>query len=293
MATNYANLVPREMSDQLIGLAKQQSVVLSLGNVRRMAAGITSMPVVSFLPVAGFVNPAYGGRKPATKIEWTAAQVIAEEVACVAAIPNAFVDDAGFPLWSEVQDQFSAAIARAIDKAVLFGDGAPASFPAGGIAALAGAAATGADALEAIDAAAASVEAGGGVPNGIAASSLIGTALRGYMRTALAPAEDAPGNSIYGWPVVVTPTWDSDAGDALVGDWTYLLVGVRQDITFDRSDAAVLQDGTGAIIANAFQDDLTAFRCYMRIGVAIGQPLSDAGTPVAPFEFADWTPVTP
>lgn len=289
MATNYANLVPREMTDQLIGLATKQSVVLTLGNVRRMSSGLASMPVVSFLPVAGFVNPAYGGRKPATKIEWTAAQVVAEEIACVAAIPNAFVDDAGFPIWSEVSDQFAAAIARALDAAVLFGTAAPASYPVGGLAALAGAAQTGADALTAIDAAAASVEASGAVPDGIAAGSLIGTALRGYMRTTLAPADQAPGSTIYGWPVVQTPIWDATKGDAVVGDWTYLLVGLRQDITFERSDSAIIQDGTGAIIANAFQDDLTAFRCYMRVGVAVGQPLNAKGVAIAPFEFADWT----
>ena len=289
MATDYANLVPREMADQLLGLARTQSIVLRLGNVRRMSSGLASIPIVSFRPVAGFVNPTYGGRKPATKIEWTAKQVVAEEIACVAAIPNAFVDDAGFPIWDEVQAQFAQAIAEALDKAVLFGTSAPASYPAGGLAGLAGAAQTGADALEALDKAAAAVEASGAVPDGIGAGSLIGTALRGYLRETLAPADQAPGNSIYGWPVVVTPVWDATKGDAVVGDWTYLLVGVRQDITFDRSDAAILQDGTGAIIANAFQDDLTAFRCYMRIGVAVGQPLNAAGAAIAPFEFADWT----
>jgi Phage capsid family len=290
LATDYANLIPREAVNGLLDTARRESVVLRLGNVRRMSSGLASMPVVSFLPVAGFVNPAYGGRKPATKIEWGVEQLTAEEIACVAAIPNAFVDDAGFPIWDEVEAQFASAIAKTLDAAVLFGTGAPASFPTGGIEALAGAAATGATALEAIDAAAAAVEASGAIPDGIAASSLIGTALRGYMRETLSPAEDAPGSNIYGWPVVVSSVWDAGAGDALVGDWTYLLVGVRQDITFDRSDSAVLQDGTGAIIANSFQDDLTAFRMYMRVGVAIGQPLDPTtGVAIAPFEFADWT----
>jgi hypothetical protein len=290
LATDYANLIPREMVDALLGQARRDSVVLRLGNVRRMSTGLASMPVVSFLPVASFVNPTYGGRKPATKIEWGVEQVVAEEIAAVAAIPNAFVDDAGFPIWNEVRDAFSTAVAKALDEAVLFGVGAPASYPTGGLAAVAGAAATGATALEAIDAAAASVEASGAIPNGIAASSLIGTALRGYLRDTAAPAGEAPGANIYGWPVVVSPVWDSDAGDALVGDWTKLLVGLRQDVRFEQSDSAVLQDGTGAIIANAFQDDLTAFRIYMRVGVAVGQPLDPTtGEAVAPFEFADWT----
>ena len=50
------------------------------------------------------------------------------------------------------------------------------------------------------------------------------------------------------------------------------------------SSEAILQDGTGAIIANAFQDNLTAMKCWMRVGVAIGQPGG-----AVPFEFADWT----
>jgi HK97 family phage major capsid protein len=268
--------------------AQERSVVLSLGRNLVMPSGLMSIPVVSFLPQAGFVNPRYGGRKPATKIEWTAQQVTAEELACVLAIPNAFINDAGYPIWEQVRPIVAGAIADALDQAVVFGTGAPAGFPVGGIKALAGAAQSGATALEAIDAAAASIEATGGTPDGIAAGSAIGTALRAAYRDIMAPPSEAPAPSIYGWPVVTMRHWDDTAGDALVGDWEMLLVGVREDITFDLSEDAILQDNTGAIIANAFQEDLTAMRCYMRVGVAIGQPLGVSG-PEAPFEFADWT----
>jgi HK97 family phage major capsid protein len=289
VATDYPNVIPKEVIPSLFKAMTHQSIVLRLGNVRRMSAGLASIPIVSFLPVAGFVNPRYGGRKPATKIEWGAQQVTAEELAAVAAIPNAFVDDAGFPVWAEVEAQFASALARALDEAVLFGTGAPASFPVGGIAALAGAAQTGADAPAAIDKAAAAIEATYAIPDGIVAGASIGTALRAANAAISAPPQDSPASVLYGWPVIQTPVWDSTKGDALVGDWTYLLVGLRQDVTFDRSDSAVLQDGTGEIIANAFQDDLTAFRCYLRVGVAIGQPLNAKGVAIAPFEFADWT----
>jgi hypothetical protein len=258
VANVYENLIPRTMSREILSVAGQQSAVLSLGRRLVMPTGLMSIPIVSFMPVAGWVNPRYGGRKPATKVEWTAQAVQAEECACVLALPNSYIDDA--------------------------------AFPAGGIAGLAGAAATGADAITAIDAAAVAVETSGGVPNGIAASTKIGGALRAAYRTANALPDQAPASQIYGWPVTVVREWDSTKGDALVGDWNYLLVGVREDITFDMSSEAILQDNTGAIIANSFQDDLTALRCYIRLGVAIGQPL-DPGTdaPVAPLEFADWT----
>jgi HK97 family phage major capsid protein len=290
VATVYENLIPRTMAREIIAAAERQSSVLQLGRRLVMPSGLMSIPIVSFLPVAGWVNPRYGGRKPSTKVEWTAQNVQAEECACVLALPNAFIDDAGYPVWEQVRPLVAGAIAEAIDMAVLFGTAAPAAFPAGGIAGLAGAAVTGTPALTAIDGAASAVENGGGTPNGIASSVRIGAALRAAYRAANALPDQVPAQQIYGWPVVVTPDWDDTKGDALVGDWNYLLVGVREDVTFDLSSEAVLQDGTGVIIANAFQDDLTAMRCYIRVGVAIGQPISPiTEVAVAPFKFADWT----
>ena len=291
MATVYENLIPRTMAREMIAAAERRSVALTLGRRLVMPSGLQSIPVVSFLPVAGFVNPRYGGRKPATKIEWTAQQVQAEELACVLALPNAFIDDAGYPIWDQVRPIVASAMADALDAAVLFGTAAPAGFPAGGIAGLAGVAQVGVpagDALDAIDKAAAEVEKFGGVPNGIAAGAAIGTALRKAYKAVGATPDQAPAPTIYGWPVVSVATWDSTKGDALVGDWNMLLVGVREDVTFDLSSEAIIQDGAGAILANAFQDDLTAMRCYMRVGIAIGQPLGPKGV-VTPFEFADWT----
>jgi Phage capsid family len=291
LPTVYENLIPRTMASEMIAQAERQSVVLTLGRNLRMPSGLLSIPVVSFLPVAGFVNPRYGGRKPATKVEWTAQQVTAEELACVLAIPNAFIDDAGYPIWDQVRPLVATAMADALDVAVLFGTGAPAGFPPSGIAGITGPAQVGVpagDALDAIDKAAAEVEKTLGVPNGIASGPLIGTALRKAYKAVAATPDQAPANVIYGWPVVRVSTWNSAYGEALVGDWNYLLVGVREDISFDLSEEAIIQDNTGVIIANAFQEDLTALRCYMRVGIAIGQPVTPKGTMV-PFEFADWT----
>ena len=91
MATVYENLIPRAMAREILAASERQSAVLSLGRRIVMPSGLVSVPIVSFLPVAGFVNPRYGGRKPATKVEWTAQNVQAEECACVLALPNAHV----------------------------------------------------------------------------------------------------------------------------------------------------------------------------------------------------------
>jgi HK97 family phage major capsid protein len=286
VATVYENLIPRTMAREMIAALPQQSVVLQLGKRLTMPSGLTTIPVVSFLPAAGFVSPRYGGRKPATKIEWTAQNVQAEELACTLALPNAYLDDAGYPVWDQVRPQVASAIAKTLDAAVLFGTGAPAAFPAGGIAALAGTPQTKAgDAVGAVDMALAVLEGQNVAPSGIAASSAIGTALRAAYKAALQTPDVAPAQQLYGLPVEVLRQWDATKGDALVGDWEYLLVGLVEDITFELSSEAILQDNTGAIIANAFQDNLTAMKCWMRVGVALGQPGG-----AVPFEFAKWTP---
>jgi HK97 family phage major capsid protein len=288
--TTYENLIPRTMAREMIAAMPRASAVLAQGRRLTMPSGLTTIPVVSFLPAAGFVTPRYGGRKPSTKIEWTAQNVQAEELACTLALPNAYIDDAGYPVWEQVRPLVAAALAEALDMAVFFGTGAPAAFPAGGIAGLAGAAQTGADAPAAIDAAAAVLEGGGVTPSGIVASPAIGTALRKEYRAQGALPGEAPAQVLYGWQVSQLADWDATKGDALVGDFSYLLVGVVEDITFELSTEAIIQDGTGVIIANAWQENLTAMKCWMRVGVAIGQPIStQTEAAVVPFEFADWT----
>lgn len=294
MATDYTNTVPRAVADQLLVAIQLESVALALGNTLQMPEGLESLPVVSALPSAGFVNPRMGGRKKATSIEWTAQQIVPEEVACALAIPSAFVDDAGFPVWDQVRPMMSSAIARVIDDAVLFGNGEPATFPPSGVSA--GTVVTGADAIAAIDAGLTALEADGQQATGIASRPAIGSALRKEYRAIAVPPDVVPTKTLYGIPVMTTPMWPAAAagavapGDAIVGDWTKLVIGIRQDIRFDTSDSAILQDGTGAIIANAFQDDLVAMRAYIRLGVAIGSPLKvDGSGPADPFVNVDWT----
>jgi hypothetical protein len=290
MPTDYDSLIPRAVSDQLLNTITVDSVALSLGTVVRMPEGLEQFPVVSALPAAGWVNPRFGGRKPATVVEWSSQMITPEELACALAIPSAFVDDAGFPVWEQVRPLVSSAMAKVIDDAILFGNGEPATFPPNGTSGAAGPeVSVPGDALAAIDQAMALLEGVGIVPNGIAAGPAIGTALRQEYRTIAVPPDTAPSTTLYGLAVSTTPIWDTTKGDAIVGDWTKLIIGLRQDIRFETSDSAILQDGTGAIIANAFQDDLVAMRCYMRLGAAIGQPLGPTGVAQDPFKAADWT----
>jgi flagellar motor protein MotB len=55
----------------------------------------------------------------------------------------------------------------------------------------------------------------------------------------------------------------------------------------------VLTDGAGAVTVNAFQDDSTLMRAYMRVGIVVGTPLgADGSTVQKPLALAATTAVT-
>jgi hypothetical protein len=287
VATEWAELIPTDVARDVIAAAEAESAVLALGNTVVMPAGVVSVPVVSVAPQAVFVG--VGARKPASTIEWTAERLEPAEIALTLYIPDAYLDDAGFPVWDSVRAEVAKAIARTLDAAALWGMNAPATYPSGGIAAMTGPATSGTDALDAIDKAAAVVEDTGLVPDGIAAGAKIGSALRNAYREIGAPPSTVPDETIYGMKVARSPAWDDTKGDALVGDWSKLLVGIREDIQFDLSSDATLTDGAGNVVVSAFEQDVTAMRAYMRVAVAIARPVQPGGGATVPFELADWT----
>ena len=145
--------------------------------------------------------------------------------------PDAFIDDSEFPVWDSVRSEVAKAIALTLDAAVLYGTGAPSSYPTGARRPRR-CGANGADALEAIDKCGEPIEA------------------TGLTRTASPPAR-ASGRRCA--PRIASPRAavarrraerlrdaghadggvGSSKGDALVGDWSKLLVGIREDIRFE------------------------------------------------------------
>src|SRR4051794_25064212 len=201
MPTDWGNLLPVTATRRIIASATKQSVALQLGTVQPMPAGTQNVPVVSVVPTAGWVDA--GARKPITTIEWSALTLEAREIAATAAIPDVYIEDTSGS-WSpteSAENELAKAVARVLDAAILWGTNAPAGFPVGGIAGAAGAAVTGADALEAIDKALTAIEGDGLVPNGIASSAAIGGALRAAYRSVAALPGESPAQQVYGVPV--------------------------------------------------------------------------------------------
>jgi HK97 family phage major capsid protein len=296
-----STLIPTAISSQIIGAVTDQSVVLKLANKQPMPTGAMSVPILKTLPVSGWVN-GHGGRKPATTVEWTSDNIVPEEVAAVIAVPQSLIDDSGVPIWAAVQQAIVDAVTYSIDSAILFGENAPPSFPADGVAGQAltngrvahspdAAADPAVDLAEAINLAMADVENDGLMPTGHAADVTLKSKMRG-LRTTTGEPLFVPNisagmyDTIWNLPVAwsASGAFDISIADLITGDWTKLIVGVRQDIRVETSTDGVIADAAGKVLVSAFQDDSVLMRVYARVGYVIGIPVSRrASGPAFPF----------
>jgi HK97 family phage major capsid protein len=292
--SDASGLITPEESRQLIQDVAHASTVLTNGRVVSMSTSQTRMPVMSALPSAYFVD-GDTGLKNTSEAGWTNTTLHAEELAVIIPVPEAVIADANFDVFGELRPHLATAFGRALDNAVLFGVNKPGTwgddvFSAATAAGNAVTVGTGLDLVADLSAAMRLVETDGYEPTGIAASVGLRADLRDVSDlqgqriyhpglTAGAP------ESVYGVPArfARNGAWDA-AVKAIVGDWSQLVVGVRQDLTFKVLDQAVLTDSQGNVTLNLAQQDSVALRCVMRVGFAVPVPVShEAGSSRYPF----------
>ncbi len=300
--TSAAALIPEVVANDILQGVQNDAAALQMFTKVTMSSAQTRMPVLSALPAAYFVN-GDTGLKQTTQVDWTNKYLNAEEIAAIVPIPEAVLDDASFDVWGSIKPLLVNAIARTLDAAVFFGVNKPASWPTDIVA---GATAAGnvvnrsvgtprtdkAGIAGSISDLFASVEEDGYAVDGLIAS----LRLRGMLRN----VRDANGqllsevgtSSAYGvdvkypmrglWPAPAT-----GAAEAIAGDFSYGILGVRQDITYKVLDQAVIQDNAGAIQFNLAQQDMVALRVVARYGFAVGNPLNyDQATEASRYPFA-------
>jgi HK97 family phage major capsid protein len=297
---SLAGLIPPAFSAQIISEATEQSAALALGTRVPMSTKVSTMPVPKTFPRAAWVST--GGRKPYTDLSLDIATMTAEEVAAVVSIPDEYLEDSAINLWGYAQPLLSEAIAIAVDDAMIWGEDAPASFPAGGVAGAAvvvpGAAG---DPVASINNAMSAVELQGVRATGNAADNSVLGMLRGVRDGSgallLGPAQVASAdvNSIFGLPTRYS-MFPADAdGNFITGAWRYLVIGVRQDIRFRFSQEGVIADESGSIKVSAFQDNQTLLKVWARFACAIVKPVTARGErggkgPADPWAITDVTP---
>ena len=281
---NFSGVIPDEFSAQIIQEAIQQSIVLQLGNILPMGTAITDLPVPKTLPVASFTG-APGSKKPWTDIMLEPKSVHAEEVAAITAIPDAYLEDSTINLWAWVRPRLAEAIAVAIDNAVLFGIGAPATFPSPGQGGLTNnlysqlIGPDGLDAVDGVNQAMAFVEGQGIAVTGHAADLVTKSVLRG-VRDAngalLLGTDQTEGRQVptmYGVPIVYQP-WSSLTLDFITGGWQNLVVGLRQDIRYNLDPSGVVTGAGGQVIVSGFESNTTPLKVWARVGAVIINPVT-------------------
>jgi len=295
--TDAAALVPEEVSQAMLTNLSAQSAVLEMGQRIPVARNQTRFPVLSALPTAYFVG-GDTGLKQTTEAAWDNKFLYVEEIATIVPIPEAVLDDAGFDVWGSIQPLMEGAIARTLDAAVIFGTNAPTTWASEGNL-VGDAVSAGNVVARGTNAAAAgglhgdlsdlvgTLEADGYVPNGAVGNITLRARLRNVRgtdgQTLALPADiPTPNYALAGlWPTGV------NAAELLVGDWTKLVVGVRQDMTYKLITEGVITDDSGNIIYNLPQQDMVALRLVFRAGYAVSNPVNyQQGTESARYPFA-------
>lgn len=284
--SDAAALIPEEVSQAMLTNLEAESAALSLSTRIPVATNQTRFPVLSALPTAYFVS-GDTGLKQTTEVNWANKYLNIEELAAIVPIPEAVLDDANFDVWGSVRPLLEQAIARALDAAILFGVNKPAAWPtdlvaaavaAGNVRARGTATAAQGGIAEDFNQLFATVEADGFMVNGVATRTTYKAYLRGARDTSGQALADLANNSLWGEPLrFVTPgLWPTglSAAEAIAGDWTQSVVGVRQDFTYKLLTEGVLTDNTGAIQYNLPQQDMVALRVVFRVGWQVANTIN-------------------
>lgn len=289
--TDVQAMIREQVSEIMLQGLQNQSAALTLFRRLNVPTNQTRFPVLSALPTAYWVN-GDTGLKQTTEAAWDNKYINIEELAAIVPIPDSVLADASFDIWGTIRPLVENAIARALDAAIFFGVNAPASFPddittaataAGNVYARGTNAANAGGIAEDINQLMGELIADGYSPTGFVGNPIYQTLLRGARGTdgQLLTDVNAGVNNIWGLPTVYPmqglwpATGDADAELFALQRENFIL-GVRQDFTVTASNTAVVQNDSGVVQFNAFQQDMTLFRIVFRVGWQVSNPINYA-----------------
>jgi hypothetical protein len=217
---------------------------------------------------------------------------VVEELATIVPIPQAYLDDADMPIWSQVQPRMVESAGALIDLAVLWGTNKPATW---GESVFVGAkkvllvqkAGTAVDYAADVSALAQKIVGTTGYTvKGFAAMPGLSWKLVGIRSAQGVPIYEpdlqggdgsAPGR-LYGYPCseVDNGSWNatSTGAELLMGDFSKAMIGIRQDISFKMFTEGVVSNDSGKVILNLMQQDAVAMRMVMRLAYATVNPVT-------------------
>jgi HK97 family phage major capsid protein len=279
-------LVPEPLAADIIQQLPQESAVMKMARTIQMSTRTQRMTVLDAMPSAYFVN-GDAGLKQTTSMAWKNVALVAEEIAAVVPIPDAYLADSSIPLWDELRPRMVEAIATKIDAACLFGADKPSTWSPAIVPAAIAAGNT--VASNSMDLPASIAELAEKVSlDGY--TNIDGWLIRpGYKWRLLRvrssgsgepiyvpDLQNGRGGTLYGYPLaeVANGAWDPTVGDLVLGDWNMAMIGMRQDITFKLFDQGVIVDGDGKVLWSALQNDGQAMRVVIRLAWATANPVT-------------------
>lgn len=290
--------------------AAKQSLALQTFRKVRMTKQQAKVRVLDALPAApggGAWIDGDTGRKPTLDMGWANKFLQAEEIAGIVPIPENVLDDADMDIWGEVRPRIAEYVGYHLDLAVFLGINAPASFgdslyegavAAGNVLDLSNYLALGTQA-QGYDIGGAFSETIGLVEDDGFSANTIWT--KRSIKRRMQNLRDGNGNLIYSESLrnneSVPQIWGVDtymadnnslAADAnlnaLVGDRSRAVLGIRQDIEFKFLDQATLTDGAGKVLVSLAEQDMIALRFKMRAGFTVADPVTwEGGAGAYPF----------
>lgn len=295
-------LVPTPVAAEVIKNLPAASAVLNMARKVPMSTKTTRQPVLSVLPEAYFVDGDTGLKQTSTA-DWENCTLVAEELAVIIPVPEAYFDDSQIPIWDEVRPSMVEAFGRAIDAATLFGTNKPSTWSTSIVTGAAAAGnivleGTGDDLAQEVASVAQEVAEDGFSVNGFASAPGLRWRLVGLRSTDgipiyAPPAGDQPG-TLYGYPLneSLNGGFDTDIATLVAGDWSKAIIGLRQDITFKVFTEGVISDGDGAVVLNLMQQDSVAIRAVMRLGFCVANPVNAVNGTSSRYPFGALVPAS-
>lgn len=277
---DITSLIPEGQIREIFqGVEKQSQVFKLCTRLPDMSSNRTRIKVLDALPVAYWQGSSTAFKKT-TNQAWKDKFLTAEEIAVIVPIAEADLKDAEYDVWGQVKPKLVEAIAKMIDKVVLFGgDDKPASFPdsildsafAKGFVREQGA---NEGLYNAVSETMGLVEEVGYSVNGLVAGPSIKKLFRGMVDTT---GQLITGDEISALPraIVENGAWDKSKATAIVGDFKQAVFSIRQDIEYKLLTEGVIQDPSdGSIVYNLAQQDMVALRVTFRFAWQLPNPVN-------------------
>lgn len=270
---NLQGFVPTPVANDIIADVVRGSSVLRLSKVQQMTSETQKFPVMTGGPGAYWVGETE--RIKTSVATWIFPELTAKKIGVIVPCSKEKLEDPTINVFSTIRPYVAEAFYKAIDAACLFGTNSPFAKSIYSVAKDAGRAVVeGTNAKLDLDISdvMALVENEGMDVNGFAA---------GYdLKNSLRKLRDANGNQLYVSGVDQTTlyaqpiefsrngAWDKTKARAIAGDWSYAVVGIRDQIQYETLREATLQTvtmGDNKPLSLA-ENDMVAIKATMRLG---------------------------